>query len=58
LPIKLQLLWESWLKILAGPEVSAFDYADGVAVFVSQLIFWGLLLYAYWRDTIPNWRQS
>ena len=58
LPIKLQLLWESWLKVLAGPELSALDFADGLAVFVSQMIFWGLLLYAYWRDTIPNWRQT
>ncbi len=58
LPIKLQLLWESWLKVLTGPEASALDFADGVAVFVSQMIFWGLLLYAYWRDTIPNWRRA
>ena len=32
-------------------------FADGIAVLTSQMIFWGLLTYAYWRDTLPNWRS-
>lgn len=58
LPIQLQLLWQSLLKILTGTHLSAIDLADGVAVLTSQLIFWGLLLYAYGRDTLPNWGRT
>lgn len=58
LPIKLQLLWTSLLKIGDNNALMSIEFADGVAVVTSQLIFWGLLLYAYWRDTLPNWRQN
>jgi hypothetical protein len=56
LPIKLQLIWESLLKISRGAEVAPIDFYDGVGVFASQVIFYGLLAYAYLRDTLPNWR--
>jgi hypothetical protein len=56
LPIKLQLIWESLLKISRGAEVAPIDFYDGVGVFASQVIFYGLLAYAYVRDTLPNWR--
>jgi hypothetical protein len=58
LPIKIQLLWESLLKTMGGVSLNSLEFADGVAVFTSQMIFWGLLLYAYWRDTLPNWRRA
>jgi hypothetical protein len=58
LPIKLQLLWESFLKISSGVDLTAVAYADGVAVVASQLIFWGLLFYAYWRENVPTWRRA
>jgi hypothetical protein len=57
LPIKLQLIWESLLKISRGVEVAPIDFYDGVGVFASQVIFYGLLVYAYVRDTLPNWRR-
>jgi putative peptide zinc metalloprotease protein len=56
LPIKLQLLWESMVKVWGGSQLASLNFADGVAVLTSQTIFWGLLAYAYWRDTVPNWR--
>ncbi len=58
LPIKLQLLWTSWLRLRAGSSLAPLEFADGLAVLVSQGIYWGLLLYAYWRDTLPSWRRD
>ncbi len=57
LPIKLQLIWESLLKISRGAEVAPIDFYDGVGVLASQVIFYGLLVYAYVRNSLPNWRQ-
>lgn len=56
LPIKFQLLWESIVKVWDSSQLASLNFADGVAVLTSQTIFWGLLAYAYWRDTLPNWR--
>lgn len=58
LPIKMQLIWESLVKIWHGPEVAPIDFYDGVGVLASQVIYYGLLLYAYMRDTLPSWRLS
>lgn len=58
LPIKLQLLWESLVKVWDATQLTSLNFADGVAVLTSQTIFWGLLAYAYWRDTLPNWRGA
>lgn len=58
LPIKLRLLWDSLLKISLGVTPAPLDFADGVAVLTSQVIDLGLLVYAYWRDTLPNWRSA
>ena len=58
LPIKLRLLWESLLKISGGITPAPLAFADGVAVLASQAIDLGLLAYAYWRDTRPNWRST
>jgi hypothetical protein len=57
-PIKLRLLWESILKISSGFAAAPLDFGDGIAVLTSQAIDLGLLLYVYWRDTWPSWRQS
>ncbi len=54
LPIKIQLIWVSWLKVVNGAHIPTVDFADGLGVFVSQILYWGLLLYAYARDTLPN----
>ena len=51
LPIKLQLIWESLIKVWNGAAVAPIDFYDGVGVLVSQVIFYGLLLYAYVRNT-------
>jgi hypothetical protein len=56
LPIKLRLLWESFLKMSQGVTLAPLDFGDGLAVVTSQAIDLGLLLYAYWRDTLPSWR--
>ncbi|UCC86126.1 MAG: hypothetical protein JSV81_14860 [Anaerolineales bacterium] len=58
LPIKVQLVWESFLKVSNSAAVTPPDFADGAAVLASQAIYYGLLLYAYCRDTLPRWRQS
>lgn len=58
LPIKVRLIWESILKISYGLAVAPLEFADGLAVLTSQTIELGLLLYAYWRDTLPEWRSS
>jgi hypothetical protein len=58
LPIKVQLIWGSLLKVWHHTQASPADFADGVAVFVSQVLYYGLLLYAYWRDTLPRWRRD
>jgi putative peptide zinc metalloprotease protein len=57
LPIKLQLIWESLLKISRGAEVAPIDFYDGVGVLTSQVIFYGLLAYAHLRARLPNWRR-
>jgi hypothetical protein len=57
LPIKLQLIWESLLKISRGAEVAPIDFYDGVGVLASQVIFYGLLAYAHLRDRLPDWRR-
>jgi putative peptide zinc metalloprotease protein len=57
LPIQLQLLWQSFLKI-GDPSVGPVAYADGVAVVASQLINYSLLLYAYWREALPEWGRN
>ena len=58
LHIQLQLFWQSLLKIGSSSAAAPLEFADGVAVVTSQLIFWGLLIYAYWRDTIPSWQRT
>lgn len=58
LPIKLRLLWESFLKVSDSGAVTSLEFGDGIAVLTSQAIDLGLLLYAYWRETLPGWRQS
>lgn len=58
LPIKVQLIWESFLKIWRYGQVTPVELADGAAVFASQVIYYGLLIYAYFRDTLPRWRRS
>jgi hypothetical protein len=58
LPIKLQLIWESLLKASNGARAAPVDFYDGVGVLASQALFYGLLLYAYVRDTLPNWRRG
>jgi hypothetical protein len=58
LPIKLRLVWESLLKIGGGAAVAPLEFGDGVAVITSQVIDLSLLLYAYWREVLPGWRQS
>jgi hypothetical protein len=58
LPIKLQLIWESGLKIWHRADLAPVDFADGLAVFASQVLYYGLLIYAYLRDTLPRrWRS-
>lgn len=57
LPIKLHLLWDSFLKI-GDASVGPLGQADGVAVVTSQLLNYSLLLYVYWRDTWPDWQQN
>ena len=52
----LQLIWQSLLKIWGSAEAGPTDFADGVAVLSSQVLYYGLLIHAYWRDTLPNWR--
>jgi hypothetical protein len=58
LPIKFQLIWESLLKVLNGAQVAPIEFHDGVGVLASQALFYGLLLYAYVRETLPNWRRG
>jgi hypothetical protein len=49
LPIKLQLIWESLLKVWNGADVASVDFYDGIGVLTSQVIFYSLLLYAHMR---------
>ncbi|MCL4303515.1 MAG: hypothetical protein KJ077_47960 [Anaerolineae bacterium] len=58
LPIKLRLLWEAFLRISGSAALAPLEFGDGVAVLTSQVIDLGLLMYAYWRETWPSWRQS
>ena len=48
-PIRVQLIWDSWLKVTAAAP-SSLDYADGVAALISQGLYGVLLVYAHWRD--------
>jgi hypothetical protein len=57
LPIKLHLIWESLLKLGPGGRAAPLDFADGVAVLTSQVIYLVLMIYVYWRDTIPGLKQ-
>ncbi len=54
LPVKIQLVWHSWLKVINGANIPAIDFADGLGVFVGQVLYWGLLLYAHVREAIPK----
>lgn len=54
LPIKVQLIWHSWLKVIHGANIPAIDFADGLGVFISQVVYWGLLLYAHTKETLPK----
>jgi hypothetical protein len=58
LPIKIQLIWQSWLKTIAGPGAAPLAFADGLATLLSQFIDLGLLAYVYWRETWPEWRRG
>jgi hypothetical protein len=58
LPIKLQLIWESLLNVLNAAEVAPINFYDGLGVLASQVIFYGLLVYSYTRNTIPNLRRA
>jgi hypothetical protein len=58
LPIKVHLIWESLLKVLNGAQLAPIEFYDGVGVLASQALFYGLLLFAYVRDTLPNWRRG
>jgi putative peptide zinc metalloprotease protein len=58
LPIKIELIWESFSKIWRYASTSALDFYDGAAVFASQVIFYGLLLYAHIREHYSRWRQA
>lgn len=58
LMIKVQLVWESLLKIINHATVTPIQFADGVGVFAYQMIYWGLLIYVYIRETIPGWRNK
>ena len=48
-PIRVQLIWDSWQKVTAAAP-SSLDYADGIAALVSQGLYAVLLVYAHWRD--------
>ena len=54
LPVKVQLIWHSWLKIVNGANIPAIDFADGLGVFISQVLYWGLLLYTHTKETLPK----
>jgi hypothetical protein len=54
LPIKVQLIWDSLVKVRAGAEAAPMDFYDGMTVLASQVIYYGLLFYAYVRDTLPS----
>jgi hypothetical protein len=54
LPIRIQLIWDSLMRTISYPTTS-FEFADGVAVLTGQLIYLGLLMYAYWQER--NLRQ-
>jgi hypothetical protein len=58
LPIKIQLIWESVLKVWQGSQAADIGFYDGLGVLGTQVIYYGLLVYAYLRDTIPRWRRS
>ncbi len=54
LPNKIQLIWESFLKISSGLNRTSIGFADGVAVLASEVIYWSLLGYAYWREWLAS----
>jgi hypothetical protein len=55
LPIKIHLLWVSFLKLISGNPPAPLDFADGIAVLTSQFIYWAMLVYVYWRETFRAW---
>jgi len=57
LPNRIQLIWQSVLKVSRGSVRSSVDFADGIAVLTSEVVYWTLLVYAYWRETILGWWQ-
>jgi hypothetical protein len=57
LMIKFRLIWESLLAIVNRATVTPLEFADGIGVFASQMIYWGLLIYVYIRETIPEWQK-
>jgi hypothetical protein len=58
LPIKMELVWESFVKIWRHAGMGSVDVYDGAAVLASQVIFYGLLLYAHVRVRFPGRRPA
>jgi hypothetical protein len=58
LPIKVQLIWESLLKLGHNPQLAPLAFYDGLGVLASQILYYSLLVYAYLRDSLPDWRRS
>jgi putative peptide zinc metalloprotease protein len=58
LPIKVELIWESFSRIWRYAGTGSLDFYDGAAVFASQVVFYGLLLYAHTRERYSRWRQA
>jgi hypothetical protein len=48
-PIKIELIWESAMKIWRYAGVGSIVFYDGAAVFASQIMYYSLLLYAHVR---------
>jgi putative peptide zinc metalloprotease protein len=57
LPIKIELIWESFLKVWRYAGAGSVNFYDGAAVMASQAILNGLLMYAHVRGRFPG-RQS
>ena len=54
LPIKIQLIWDSFIRILNHGDISRLEFYDALGVFASQVIYYGLLIYVYLRDISPR----
>ena len=58
LPIKLELVWASLVKVSSGAEAAPIEFYDGLGVFASQVLFYGLLVYAHLRGSLTGrWRR-